>query len=433
MLWRKVYVLQAEELTRIIYRQPKDYAFYPLATSATIKLLDLRKTTANLLQQLNHDGGNVGPVKEFHGVFKRALLPGPSLDTFVKCALEDLKVELSPISPVETSLRQWVDVLAIRVGTAAIWGPKNPFRVDPTLIEAFRKFDDDCYTLYAYPLPRWTATGVFNAREKLCSGFAAFYYDGGIAEASEILQRRFDVITSHGVPVEETARLDLALVHGLLTNTVPVTLWMFHHIFSNELLLEEIYQETRGLLNGDTIAIKDVREKCPLLVATWFEVLRLVSGFPSLRTTLRDTTIKNKCLLKRDAYLVISGVTPHRDPEIWGEDVSEFNPRRYLNKSGKEDLRGAVRPFGGGPFMCPGRFLAFAEVMSIVVTVVLHFQIKTADGRPWTVPKIGMGKPSLGMHKPASDLDVIIMRRSDYKYVEWKYDLGDLTMSSRAF
>lgn len=70
-----------------------------------------------------------------------------------------------------------------------------------------------------------------------------------------------------------------------------------------------------------------------------------------------------------------------RDKEFWGEDADDFRPERW------DDLRPTweYTPFGGGPRVCPGFRLVFAEVAFTMVTILREFErIESRDDRPWT-------------------------------------------------
>lgn len=70
-----------------------------------------------------------------------------------------------------------------------------------------------------------------------------------------------------------------------------------------------------------------------------------------------------------------------RDREFWGEDADEFRPERW------DDLRPTweYTPFGGGPRICLGLRIVFAEVAYTLVTILREFErLESRDDRPWT-------------------------------------------------
>ncbi|KAI1854059.1 hypothetical protein JX265_003617 [Neoarthrinium moseri] len=70
-----------------------------------------------------------------------------------------------------------------------------------------------------------------------------------------------------------------------------------------------------------------------------------------------------------------------RDKDFWGEDADEFRPERW------DDLKPTweYTPFGGGPRICPGFRLVFAEVAYTLVTFLRVFErLESRDDKPWT-------------------------------------------------
>jgi cytochrome P450 len=60
-----------------------------------------------------------------------------------------------------------------------------------------------------------------------------------------------------------------------------------------------------------------------------------------------------------------------------------FQPERWLEKRSAANNRKASMPFGAGPRMCPGRYLALEEMKMLTSMLVHNFNIKevtTPDG-----------------------------------------------------
>ncbi|KAF7591997.1 hypothetical protein BBP40_000777 [Aspergillus hancockii] len=52
----------------------------------------------------------------------------------------------------------------------------------------------------------------------------------------------------------------------------------------------------------------------------------------------------------------VSSNTIHRDPEIWGSDVDDFRPSRWIDQVGQviTPVKGTFLPWSGGPQNLPG-------------------------------------------------------------------------------
>ena len=65
----------------------------------------------------------------------------------------------------------------------------------------------------------------------------------------------------------------------------------------------------------------------------------------------------------------------HYDQRVWGDNVSAFDPERFLHR--KELARGpSFKPFGGGQHLCPGRFLAKQAIFAFVALALSRFDVR---------------------------------------------------------
>ncbi len=109
-------------------------------------------------------------------------------------------------------------------------------------------------------------------------------------------------------------------------------------------------------------------------------------------------------------------VRPHHwDADIWGPDVEEFVPDRFIRESTNGLIKGdakLTRPFGGGASLCPGRFFASNEIISFVGAILLKYDIRLEVGE--TIPRPNLNVPSLAFSAPMNDVEAVITKRSEY-------------------
>lgn len=79
----------------------------------------------------------------------------------------------------------------------------------------------------------------------------------------------------------------------------------------------------------------------------------------------------------------IAPITIHRLASIWGEDVLDFNPDRWLG-SGEKTQGGsnqplAYTPFLHGPRACIGQVFAKAEMRCLIASFVERFRFEMFD------------------------------------------------------
>ncbi|KAL3834720.1 hypothetical protein ACJIZ3_009456 [Penstemon smallii] len=104
------------------------------------------------------------------------------------------------------------------------------------------------------------------------------------------------------------------------------------------------------------------------------EVLRLYppAAFVS-REALQDTQIGH-IVVPKGVCLWTLIPTLHRDLNVWGPDVNEFNPERFANGiSNACKVPQVYIPFGLGPRLCLGRNFALIQLKIVVAVIVSKF------------------------------------------------------------
>lgn len=172
--------------------------------------------------------------------------------------------------------------------------------------------------------------------------------------------------------------------------------------------------------------IKHVMEGVPLVMSLLQEVLRVKSVNLTGRMVLSDTLLKDRYLLKKDSFLLIPAAELHWSPSIWGATVNEFDPQRFVN-DGRPGLPkiapSASQGFGGGSALCPGRYFASIEIISMVVLFVLRFNITPVCG-DWHVAP---GQPHIitAILHPSEGFEGNITEREGYKSQVWDFSFTE--------
>ena len=126
-----------------------------------------------------------------------------------------------------------------------------------------------------------------------------------------------------------------------------------------------------------------------------------------------NTLLTDHYFLKKGAVVQIAGGVIHADQSIWGDNVEDFNPGRFLesrqqsgNAKQNQIHPAAFRAFGGGKTLCPGRHFAMNEILSLVALVVLIFDIQAPDGNRIKVPKKNDGVLPVHILEPITPVRV---------------------------
>jgi len=172
---------------------------------------------------------------------------------------------------------------------------------------------------------------------------------------------------------------------GTTSALISNTLWLLaRHQPHWEQLREEAKSGKAASLTYDALSTSK------FLRHLLFEVLRIYPIFPGLgRTALVDTQLptgggpdgKSPIFIPVGTMLECSFFALHRDVEVFGENVEEFDPSRWeiIHPDTWEFL-----PFGSGPRSCLGKEKALAEASYILIRIAQRFEnLESRDSRPW--------------------------------------------------
>lgn len=261
------------------------------------------------------------------------------------------------------------------------------------------------------------------------AAFKKYYKAKGHEGASRLIQARFELQKSYKMSEEDIAQCDINVCLGLLINTVPATFWTLYHVYSQPSLLQavrtaitsHVQVSADGLTRNVNIAA--VAAHCPLIDSIVQETLRVHSANNSPRYVLEDTVLNDKYLLKQGSAVLIPSSELHRASSYWGATADDFDARRFCAKKTSDNKKpGSVfRPWGGGTFLCPGRFLAKNEIIIMFIIMVLKYDMETLEGRPWLPPSHHWNLTA-SILAPKQDVRVNIREREGYGSTCWKFE-----------
>lgn len=155
----------------------------------------------------------------------------------------------------------------------------------------------------------------------------------------------------------------LSLFIRFHTNSAPATFWFILYCVLTPGLYHRVMDEITPafLFSNDPNKPPKLNldyllspKTCPLFHSVYTETLRLVSATVSVRAVDEATEIGGYTLGK-GAKVFCPGRPLQIASEFWGGNADLFDPDRFLKRP-QEGQSMKMRPFGGGPTLCPGRF-----------------------------------------------------------------------------
>ncbi|MEO8155821.1 MAG: cytochrome P450 [Rhizobacter sp.] len=117
------------------------------------------------------------------------------------------------------------------------------------------------------------------------------------------------------------------------------------------------------------------------------EAMRLYPVAPmALYECNRDTTLGDVALSRGSTVMCLT--RPGAVNTSLASDAGTFRPQRWGDAAADEAARSLLKasmPFGAGPRLCPGRYLAMLEMKMVLATIARNFEIvnvSTGDGSP---------------------------------------------------
>lgn len=285
--------------------------------------------------------------------------------------------------------------------------------------------------------PNILAKTAVKARAIVENAFIRYYEEGGLNQASALAKAMFAPPSAYGLSIQDSARLEVPLLFGVLSTSVPAAFWSLGEIHAKGDLLTDLRAEISSVISvGDgkrppnlefTVSIEKLKTQCPLLLSVYQEVLRTRTFYSTVRMVLEDTLIDGDYLLKKDSILLIPNNVIHASHAVWGPTASETNLYRFMPEKGSnaKQARHTYRSFGGAPNLCPGRHFATTEILAILAILLMRYDIRPVKGG-WKLPENELAVFA-AISPPKSDLKVELKPREGWQG-KWVFNIGNPTV-----
>lgn len=302
-----------------------------------------------------------------------------------------------------------------------------------------RDFERNLSSILLGLFPSIIAPKGLAGRAIVAKAFENYFQINGHDKGSAFVQNRWKAITKRGISTKDAALYEVGASTGIVLNASPAVFWILLLVYSDAELLEDIRMEVDKVIEtridgiGKTVRVLDttkLKTHCSLLASVFQETLRYRTVGTSVRQVMEDTFVDESWLLKKDSIVLIPSRVLHGQASVWGPNVDDFNPRRFLKKKTEKSQNckipnpAAFRAFGGGTTLCPGRHFATTQVLSFVSLFFMRFDMIPV-ARKWSLPKTTKTNILSFVMEPNEDIEVEISARDGFETGDWVFGVGN--------
>jgi cytochrome P450 len=225
---------------------------------------------------------------------------------------------------------------------------------------------------------------IKNARERLTN-------DPALRESPQNLLEAMLIAAddpSSGISDNEVVGNVFTMLIAGEDTTATTLAWMIYLLKRNPDTLTKAREEARRVApDTDQFTMEQMAE-LRYIEACAHEAMRLKPVGPLLPSeALKDTVVGDVSIPKGTIVMGLMRSAHSTLDDARFPDASAFKPERWLEGDGLQEATNAKRvsmPFGSGPRICPGRYLALLEIKLAMAMLLNSFEIEsvnTPDGR----------------------------------------------------
>ena len=233
------------------------------------------------------------------------------------------------------------------------------------------------------------------SRDKVIEAFEEYFQiDGPWQGAAAPMQYLFREMKAREFSIYDMATAQLSYTIGLLLSPSTAGFWTLFNSLSDPDVSHSIRSIGEQHLTevGSTSNITTRKLDMPSLTGSPFfssivrETMRHVGYGTGLRLVCQDVWIDNRYFLKQGSLVVVPARALHHNEKWFGSGTDKFDGERFM-KLGKSMHQSAFQSFGGGNSLCPGRYIAIAEIGVMITMLLLKYDFKPSskDGQ-WKLP-----------------------------------------------
>ena len=191
---------------------------------------------------------------------------------------------------------------------------------------------------------------------------------------------------SSGITDREVSGNVLTMLLAGEDTTANTLAWTIHLLWTNPATLARAADEVHRVCGDSPVPTLDQIAQLDYVEACAHEAMRLKPVAPQTGIeALRDTTLGDVHIPK--GMVVIGVMRRDATSERHVTNSTAFEPERWLGDAAPaaSSAKRLSMPFGAGPRICPGRYLALLEMKMALAALLGHFElasVATVDGLP---------------------------------------------------
>jgi cytochrome P450 len=186
-----------------------------------------------------------------------------------------------------------------------------------------------------------------------------------------------------GIGDEQVAANVLTMLLAGEDTTAHTLGWLLHLLHRHPVAMKRACEEVRRVAAGHDALAPEQLAQLEFIDACIHETMRLKPVAPFIVIeALRETRLGDVQVPK--GTLLWCAMRADGLDERHFERPEAFDPERWLGDAAPSNAKRVTMPFGSGPRMCPGRYLALTEMKMLLAMLLAHFDIDgvdTPDGR----------------------------------------------------
>ena len=166
--------------------------------------------------------------------------------------------------------------------------------------------------------------------------------------------------------------------------TAGALTWVFYRFWKHPEEYSRVFNEIQHVIGNDPIEYEHIGS-VPYTRAFLFETLRLhPSVSKNLKYAVKDDVLPDGTIISKGTGMVYSSYVMGKMKDIWGDDVNEFKPMRWIetHENGTQKFKDEdpyrFPQFNAGLRICLGKYMAIMEAEIIICQLLRKFKFSLA-------------------------------------------------------